>query len=143
MRYRGQGYEVDVPLPDGAPGPAWAGTVRTAFERAYHALYQHVPEGHAIEAVTWRVRAQSTAPALPPLPRRSARGPARKGERPVWVAPRNRFESVPVYDRYALGPGDRIVGPAIVEEVEATTVVTAAFDARVDEELNLVLGRRQ
>jgi N-methylhydantoinase A len=143
MRYRGQGYEVEVPLPNSPPGPAWAGVVRTAFERAYHSLYQHVPEGHLIEAVTWRLRAQSAAPVLPPLPRGSARGPAQKGERPVWVGPRSGFDSVPVYDRYALGPGDRIAGPAIVEEVEATTVVTAAFDARVDPDLNLVLERRR
>jgi N-methylhydantoinase A len=143
MRYRGQGYEVEVPLPDGPPGPAWAGAVRTAFERAYHALYQHVPDGHVIEAVTWRLRARSASPALPPLPRGSARGPARKGERPVWVGARSGFESVPVYDRYGLEPGDRIAGPAIVEEVEATTVVTAAFDARVDGDLNLVLERRR
>jgi N-methylhydantoinase A len=143
MRYRGQGYEVEVSLPDGSPGPVWAGAVRTAFDRAYHALYQHVPEGHVIEAVTWRLRAQSAAPVLPPLIRASPRRPARKGERPVWVEGRNGFESVPVYDRYGLEPGDRIAGPAIVEEVEATTLVTAAFDARVDSDLNLVLERRQ
>jgi N-methylhydantoinase A len=143
MRYRGQGYEVEVALPDGPPGPAWAGLVRTAFERAYRALYQHVPDGHVIEAVTWRLRAQSAAPDLPPLPRGSTRGAARKGERPAWVAAGSGFASVPVYDRYALAPGDRIAGPAIVEEAEATTVVTPAFDARVDDELNLVLESRR
>ena len=143
MRYRGQGYEIEVPLPDDPPGPGWADTVQRAFERAYRSLYQHVPDGHAIEAVTWRLRAQSTAPALPPLPRQSGRGPARKGGRSVWVAQQNGFAAVPIYDRYALEPGDRIVGPAVVEEVEATTVVTAAFEARVDDELNLVLERRR
>jgi len=143
MRYRGQGYEVEVPLPTSPPGPAWAGRVRTAFEHAYHSLYWHVPEGHAVEAVTWRVRAQSPAPILPPLPTGSAGGPSQKGSRPVWVGPRNGFEVVPVYDRYALRPEDRISGAAIVEEVEATTVVTAAFDASVDTDLNLILERRR
>jgi 5-oxoprolinase (ATP-hydrolysing)/N-methylhydantoinase A len=42
-----------------------------------------------------------------------------------------------VYDRYALEPGDRIEGPAIVEEREATTVVPPGDRLTVDAHLNL------
>jgi N-methylhydantoinase A/oxoprolinase/acetone carboxylase beta subunit len=47
-----------------------------------------------------------------------------------------------VWDRYTLPPGWRAVGPAVIEEVEATTIVTQAFDAAVDDACNLVLTRR-
>jgi N-methylhydantoinase A len=49
----------------------------------------------------------------------------------------------PVWDRYALPPGWRTHGPAVIEEVESTTVVMPAFDGAVDDGLNLVLTRRQ
>jgi N-methylhydantoinase A/oxoprolinase/acetone carboxylase beta subunit len=47
-----------------------------------------------------------------------------------------------VWDRYALPPGWRTRGPAVVEEVESTTIVTPSFDVTVDKDLNLVLTRR-
>jgi N-methylhydantoinase A len=95
-----------------------------------------------MEAVTWRVRAQSAAPALPPprLPR--AARPSPKGERPIWLPAEAGFRTVPVWDRYALPPGWRAAGPAVIEETESTTIVSAAFDATVDERLDLVLTRR-
>jgi N-methylhydantoinase A/oxoprolinase/acetone carboxylase beta subunit len=58
------------------------------------------------------------------------------------VAADERFHTVPVYDRYAMAPGFSARGPAIVEEVESTTVVAPAFDVAVDEAGNLVLTRR-
>jgi 5-oxoprolinase (ATP-hydrolysing)/N-methylhydantoinase A len=49
---------------------------------------------------------------------------------------------VPVWDRYALAPNWRTKGPAVIEEIESTTVVGPAFDVDVDGGLNLVLTRR-
>jgi N-methylhydantoinase A/oxoprolinase/acetone carboxylase beta subunit len=143
MRYRGQGYEVEVPLPPGRPDAAWLARLVAAYEEVYGTYYRHVPSGLPIEAVTWRVRAQSPAPALPP-PRapESGRAPSPKGERPMWIPEKSEFRSVPVWDRYVLPPGWHASGPAIIEEVEATTVVTSAFDAAVDERCNLVLTLR-
>jgi N-methylhydantoinase A/oxoprolinase/acetone carboxylase beta subunit len=69
-------------------------------------------------------------------------GAAVKGRRGVY------FEQAPgdlqlvdtlVYDRYALRPGMRLDGPAIVEERESTTVVPAGVRAVLDPYLNLVL----
>jgi N-methylhydantoinase A/oxoprolinase/acetone carboxylase beta subunit len=143
MRYRGQGYEVEVPLPLGRPDRTWLGALVAAFEEVYRAYYRHVPAGLPMEAVTWRVRAQSPAPALPPpsAPRGSA--PAVKGERLVWSPGDGGFRPVPVWDRYTLPPGWRTPGPAVIEEVEATTVVTPGFDVAVDDGCNLVLTRRR
>ena len=66
--------------------------------------------------------------------------PAQKGLRPAWFG--ERFVDTPVYDRYALRPGDRIEGPAIVEERESTTIVPPGDRLSVDDAMNLriVLG---
>ena len=143
MRYRGQGYELEVPAPAGGVDRAWLAALVAAFEGVYRTYYRHVPSGLPMEAVTWRVRAQSPAPSLPPprVPQRSAAAP--KGARPVWIAADGGFRTVPVWDRYALAPGWRARGPAVIEEVESTTVVGPAFDVAVDAGLNLVVARRR
>ena len=143
MRYRGQGYEIDVPIPAGRPDGAWRAALAASFERVYGRFYRHVPAGLPMEAVTWRVRAQSAAPVLP-LPSRATREAALrpKGERPIYVGADGAFRAVPVWDRYALPPGWRASGPAVIEEIESTTIVTPAFDAAVDDGLNIVLTRR-
>jgi N-methylhydantoinase A/oxoprolinase/acetone carboxylase beta subunit len=143
MRYRGQGYEVDVPVPSGRPDLTWLAALTAAFERVYRAYYRHVPSGLPMEAVTWRVRAQSPVPSLP-LPRAPGGDrPSPKGERTVWLSAESGFERAAVWNRYALGPGWRSHGPTVIEEIESTTIVTPAFDVAVDTALNLVLTRRQ
>jgi N-methylhydantoinase A len=143
MRYRGQGYELEVPVPAGCPDAAWLAALAVAFENVYRTYYRHVPAGLPIEAVTWRVRAQSPAPAMPP-PRAPRAGPVTpKGEREIWIPADGAYRATPVWDRYALPPGWRGGGPAVIEEIESTTIVTPAFDVTVDEALNLVLTRRQ
>jgi N-methylhydantoinase A/oxoprolinase/acetone carboxylase beta subunit len=143
MRYVGQGHEVEVTLPDGAPAAAWQDDIRMRFEAVYRSLYHHVPQGLVIESVTWRVRAQSLPPVLPDVA--AARGAAdpRKGERPIYLPERGEFGTVPVYDRYALRREMTMQGPAIVEEVESTTVVGSAFIFEVDAADNLVLTAKK
>ena len=48
----------------------------------------------------------------------------------------------PVYDRYALKPGERLAGPAVIEERESTTVVDPGADVVVDPHGNLVVELR-
>ena len=45
----------------------------------------------------------------------------------------------PVYDRDRLRGGNRIAGPAIVEQMDATTFVLPGMIARVEPYLNLIL----
>ena len=58
---------------------------------------------------------------------------ARKGARRAFVPEGMGYAEVPVYDRYALGAGATLAGPAIVEERESTVVLGARARARVDE----------
>jgi 5-oxoprolinase (ATP-hydrolysing) len=70
-------------------------------------------------------------------------GPACKGRRRAYFPDAGGFVDALVYDRYALRPDDKIVGPAIVEERGSTTVVPPGDSLFVDAQLNLrlVIGR--
>jgi N-methylhydantoinase A len=72
-----------------------------------------------------------------------AGGPAEPKEtRPVYFAEAGDYVDCPIYDRYALGAGASLAGPAVVEEFDSTTVVHPGFDVRVDGRGNLVIERR-
>lgn len=55
-----------------------------------------------------------------------------KTHRNIYLPMQNRFQSLPVYDGEKLGYGNRISGPAVVEQVNTTTVVTPEYDLMVD-----------
>ena len=57
----------------------------------------------------------------------------------VYFEESNGYAECPVYERDSLRPGDAFKGPAIVEQMDATTVIPPDFSARVDEFSNLLL----
>jgi N-methylhydantoinase A len=142
MRYRKQGHEIRVPLPDGPLGAERAGEVEAAFERVYRELYGQTVAGTPIDVVSWRLVAEGPVPELASFADEpGAAGELRKGTRPVWLPGERRFADVPVYDRYALSPGSELAGPAIIEERESTVVVAAPARLRLDHHRNLIATR--
>ena len=148
MRYTGQGYEITVTLPKGEIDAAMAARLMQAFEATYTQLYGRTLAGVPVEIVNWRSAVTGPAPALRPfaldeaLGARSSGGgaeAARKGARRAYFAEAHGYADTPVYDRYALRPGDGLTGPAIVEERESTTIVGPGATVSVDDALNLVL----
>jgi len=69
------------------------------------------------------------------------KGTVEKSRRPVVFAERNGFVDCPTYYRYQLFAGDRVAGPAIVEEFDSTTVIHPGYEASVDRYGNLLLGK--
>jgi N-methylhydantoinase A len=59
------------------------------------------------------------------------------GSRDVWLPEAGTLVAVPVYDRERLEPGHRLSGPAIVEQMDATTLLLPGQTAAVDPYLNL------
>lgn len=149
MRYRGQGHEIRVPLPDGAVGPGSEPALLSAFEQAYASRYGHTAPGVPVDVVGWRVAAQGPRPHLH-WPAASADASPRsipdlagalKSRRAAYFPECGGFAEVPVYDRYRLVPGHAFRGPAIVEERESTVVVGPQARVRVDAWLNVVIER--
>jgi len=131
MRLEGQMHEISVPLPDGVITDAAMPAIRAAFATAYAARYTSVYGGVGIMAISFRVRCRGPLPQLS-LTEAGARpaGAPRKGTRAAWFD--GGFVDTPVYDRYALAPGARIAGPAIIEEREATTTIPPGDSVTVD-----------
>jgi N-methylhydantoinase A len=76
-------------------------------------------------------------PKLPPGDGNAAR--ARKGERKLFDIDGGSFVAAGIYDRARLLAGDRIEGPAIIDQFDATTVVLAGQTATVDPTATLVI----
>jgi N-methylhydantoinase A len=140
MRYVGQGFEVAVPLPDGALGPQSEAAMRASFLAAYRALFEREIREVPSEALTWRLSATAPVPniALNFAGQRIDSGPRRKGTRPVYFHGSGFIETA-VYNRYALAPGTALHGPAVIEERESTVVAGPDCRIAVDRHLNLIL----
>jgi N-methylhydantoinase A len=144
LRYIGQGHDVRIPVPSGMLDPMSVPALSRAFESTYRQLYGRIPEGNAIEAINWRLVVSGPAPDLPlagflPDHNQGANRGTRKADRPIYLPQAGAMVYTPVYDRYALDPGDVITGPAIVEERESTVVIAGPATATVDNYRNLVI----
>ena len=145
MRLFGQMHEINVPLPSEPLGENNLGGLKAAFADVYTRLYTHLYEGVRIQALHWRVLCSGPTPKVD-MTRQvgtDGSGEARKGSRQAYFPEAGGFVEVPIYDRYALTPGQEIAGPAIVEERESTTVVPPGDALSVDSHLNLRLGISQ
>ncbi|MGH2452151.1 MAG: hydantoinase/oxoprolinase family protein [bacterium] len=141
MRYLGQGHDVAVALPHGPLGPGRAAEVVAEFERTYQRHYGRLGPRVPLEITNWRVTVSGPRPALDFRmgSTRAAGGRSQKGVRRAYFPEADGFADTPVYDRYALRPGEVFSGPAIVEERESTLVVGPRGRGRVDEHLNVIV----
>lgn len=141
MRYRGQGYELRVPLPNGPLDAAFLARAKEAFEKVYAANYGYVDENARIEGIDWHLMAvvASAKPlSIGSKPAVSGEEPLR-GRRKAYFPEAGGFVDTPVLDRYAMAPGTRHSGPALVEERESTTVILPGDVAYVTETGHLMV----
>lgn len=142
MRYAGQNYELAVPLPEGPVGPKTLDALAEGFAEAHRRLYGFVAEGEPVQIVTLRIEASGIVKkaALRALPEDGPDASAAIiGRREVWLPESNGFVACPIYDRDGLRPGNCIFGPAVVEQMDATTVILPGMRGRVEPYLNLIL----
>jgi N-methylhydantoinase A len=142
MRYVGQAYELEVPVSPPLTREA-IDPVARAFHATHERVYGYARTEQAVEFVNFRAvhRFPLPRPVLRP-PRRDEGDSAiaRIGERPAWFAP-DAFVSTPIYERERLPAGGRIMGPAIVEQSDTTTVIPPGHTALVERSGNLRIRR--
>jgi N-methylhydantoinase A len=137
-RYVGQGHELSIPLARVLVHDL-SGLER-AFHAAHLARYGHAAPGEPVEAVTLRLNAVGRLdhPRETVVPRgapdRRPDGAALRGTRHVLLPAAPDRIPVEVWQRDRLRAGDRLAGPCIVEQLDATTLVLAGMRA--------VVGRR-
>jgi N-methylhydantoinase A len=121
MRYAGQNYELEVPLPDGDLEAGWP-ELLARFEAEHERQFGFRLEGEPVELINLRVTAvrREEPPALAAPAAGHVPDPA--AIRPVFFDA-DEPAACPIYRRDALPAGARLVGPAIVEELDSTTLV--------------------
>jgi len=143
MRYIGQGYEINVPVPGGLLGKDSQEKIEKNFWKEYRRLYGRYVKNVCIQGVNWRVWARGPRPRLKMhLSRGKEFGGVKrsgKGKRKVFFPEENQFIDTMVYDRYLLKPGDHFKGPAVLEERESTVVVGPRAECWVDPYGNLAI----
>lgn len=142
MRYEGQNHELSIAVPEGLGADALLTVLRQEFEHRHQQMYGYVAAGEPIEAVTFRIEATG-AVRQARIERQPATqaplGSALMHRRDVWLPERGGFLACPVYDRDRLEPGHRIEGPAVIEQMDTTTLVLPGQTATVDAYLSLIL----
>ena len=144
-RFHGQLHEIQVSLAEDLNQLNVASFTRD-FNATYKELYHYVPDHTPIELLTWRSRVSGKRAPIKQAKLAKRGGdaaPALKGMRRAWFSEANGFVDAPVYDRYALGAGMTLDGPAIIEERESTIVLRPGMRGSVDAYANIHLQLRQ
>jgi len=137
MRYAGQAYELRVKLDENARD---ATSICEAFHLEHERIYGFRDTETEVELGTVRLAVVGvTENITQPEIAAGTGAPSPKGERPLFRG--GKWVSAGVYHRSALGAGDRITGPAIIEQDDTTTVLLPGWSARADALGNLHLER--
>ncbi|MFC6904633.1 hydantoinase/oxoprolinase family protein [Halalkalicoccus tibetensis] len=133
LRYVGQSFEITVPLSEFDPA---------ALEERFHAAHNQAYGYRMNEAVELvNLRATATVPREAPRVAYEGAGDPVVGEREAYFPGGGRREAT-VYDRDRLAPGERVAGPAVLEQAESTTVLPPEWVGTVETDGTLT-ARRQ
>jgi N-methylhydantoinase A len=142
MRYAGQNYELPVPLLEWPIAVGIIDQLARGFVQAHERMYGFVAENEPVQLVTFRVeatgRVRKANIKAEPFAGNDATGAIRE-RRDVWMAEQDTNISCPIYEHDRLRPGNRFTGPAVIEQMDATTLVLPGMKVRVDPYLNLIL----
>ena len=141
-RYLGQGFELEVPVRGGNLESQHITSLVEQFHEAHRKRYGYGNPDNPVEIVNLRIaaivslpRPQFRAASTNPVPATSVK----LGSREVYFD--GQPVSTDIYNRSLLHSGHVIQGPAIIEQLDTTTVVWPNQTARVDAYANLMLSR--
>ena len=139
LRYGIQKYELTVPVSGGALKENDKVTWRRLFDERHEQHYGTRATDQKVEIVNYRLTAKL------PLPRPEPQEHPFQGESPRAALKENRrayFEGwvdCPVYAREKFGNGNRLAGPAIIEQVDSTIIIPPGQKAYVDRFGNVII----
>jgi 5-oxoprolinase (ATP-hydrolysing) len=147
-RYLGQGYELRVEAGSGQIDDAWASRLASDFHDAHEREYSRRFEESDIEIPNIRVRGIGLIPPLQmrEVPRaEESPTAALRHEREAWFRVDGQLMELPTrfFAREALAAGNRIEGPAVINQYDTTTVVPPGLTAEIDRFGNIVVWIEQ
>ena len=135
MRYVGQNYELPV---DASGGMLDVEALHTAFLAEHMRAYGHADPDAPIEIVNIRAKGIARLMQGATDPAGPAKLGAAIGHAQVWFEESAPVET-PIFDRTALPIGTRMDGPAIITQLDSTTLVPPGATVTVDTALNLLM----
>ena len=138
MRYEGQGYDVAVPLDEAWLASGDRDRMATAFHAAHRAVYGHATEDNEVWLKELRVHITGVLPRPLLRPVREA-DHAAPTTRPVRL--NAGTVEAHVLGRGALDAGAVVVGPAILNQMDTTTLIPPDWQARLAPSGALILER--
>jgi N-methylhydantoinase A len=141
MRYLGQAYEINVPVPAGPFDDAARLAVIEAFHQAHERLYgrRHAEGSVQFVNILLTVIGRVQAVRHPELP--AGKGaPAPITHARTWFRGQP-FDNCPCYDRGTILAGQQWQGPAVVAGQDSTLVIPPGWHARCDNFGNLIIAR--
>jgi len=137
MRYFGQNYEHEVEIEGGELDEAALERAFRGFDRLHAERYGYRIEGEVIELVSFKVTVIGRRPHLD-LARARASTRRERSTRDVYVRGQGFVEAAVVH-RSALEPGERLEGPAVIEEEGSTSFLEPGMTVRRTAEGPLVI----
>jgi N-methylhydantoinase A len=138
VRYLGQAYEVNVPVEQGSIDGSTLEKMLAAFHEAHERAYAFSSPGEPCELVTFRVSAVLPLEE-PPLTSVTEAEQEVSASREVYL-PEVGVSSVPIYERDGLQVGAEVNEPAVVHQVDTTTLIPRFAKAVVDKRGNLIIS---
>jgi N-methylhydantoinase A len=145
LRYVGQGYELKVPIPDGTVDEAALAKVFEAFHDIHRREYGHHFADSAIEIVNLRLIGAASAATIAKPAAGSGKlleaAKVRSGTCTFRVDGKLGDYPTTFYRRDLLPVGEKVAGPAIVLQMDSTTVVPPQHSFEADAAGNLIVRR--
>jgi len=140
LRYAGQGTELTVSFPQGLVTKETTQVAVKKFHDLHKQLYTFSDDNSPVEIINLRVQALGKSDHIgPPLIMKSESiEPKRKSVRRV-VIDQTGYEDVSVFDRESLLNGHEILGPAIIDQLDSTTLILRYQKLKVDKFGNLLI----
>ncbi len=144
MRYRGQGYEINVPF---SPPPYSSDSMEAllnAFTNSYRERYGIENPGVNIEIVSWRLEVRSGAMLVPGIKEKASEsGKEMLHRRKRNIRFENDFVETVVCHRDDIDPAVSLVGPAVITETNTTTLIPPGKDFTIDNYGNIRIRIRE
>ena len=140
LRYAGQGTELTVSFPQGLVTKETTQVAVKKFHDLHKQLYTFSDDNSPVEIINLRVQALGKSDHIgPPLIMKSESiEPKTKSVRRV-VIDQTGYEDVSVFDRESLLNGHEILGPAIIDQLDSTTLILRNQKLKVDKFGNLLI----
>jgi len=140
LRYAKQGFELTLEAPDGTLDSAGAARLVESFHAAHEQLYTFADRKMPIEVVTLRLRAIGLVDkiTLPEIASAAGTTPQHHAHRIVRLDGAI-YDGIPAYRREALLAGHALCGPAVIDQLDSTTLVFPDQTAEVDRHGNLII----